>query len=639
MRSSRFHSALALALLTVAATGGWRVAAAQSMAPRSVEDLAYGEVLFHFYQEDYFSALVRLLSAQTRAEFEAHAGDAELLSGGLYLSYGQHRRAGEIFSAVLEQSADPALHDRAWYFLANIWHQRGYLDESAAALGRISGALPEDLELQRRMLHAQVAMEQGRFNEALTHLDAWPEKKSQSIAYAKYNIGVALVRLGEVAAGAGVLQEVGELRIRNDPDFFALRDRANVALGYAWLQAEAPAEAKASLQRVRMDGPFSNKALLGVGWSDAELSDYQAALAPWVELHGRDLLDSAVQESLLAVPYAYAQLGANAQAVAHYGEAIESFTAEIARLDAAIGAIRDGRLLSTLLDHGKADGSGWYWRLEQVPDTDESRYLYELMSTHRFQEALKNYRDLVYLEQNLEGWTQSLEAFDDILATRERAYSERRPVVDSSLANVDTEAMSRQRVMLESRLVSIEREEDFVALGTGAEQDAWAALMDVEQKLELLGDDETAESLRHKQRVLKGVLMWDLEKVYKERLWRQRRALDEATREIRTAERLELRVRNARETWPSQFGGQSQRVSELQARVSMLTGQTRTGIANQRAYLQDIAVEELLAKRQRLGTYLVQAQFSLAAIYDRAAMNTSDLAPGSVGEVLAESAQ
>ena len=35
--------------------------------------------------------------------------------------------------------------------------------------------------------------------------------------------------------------------------------------------------------------------------------------------------------------------------------------------------------------------------------------------------------------------------------------------------------------------------------------------------------------------------------------------------------------------------------------------------------LQDIAIEELTAQRNRLGTYMVQARFSLAAIYDRAA--------------------
>ena len=33
----------------------------------------------------------------------------------------------------------------------------------------------------------------------------------------------------------------------------------------------APLAAKPALQRVRLSGPFSNKALLGVGWADAQI--------------------------------------------------------------------------------------------------------------------------------------------------------------------------------------------------------------------------------------------------------------------------------------------------------------------------------------------------------------------------------
>ena len=80
------------------------------------------------FKEDYFTALTRLLAAQQRGELEHHGAEAELMLGGLYLSYGQHRLAGEIFERVLQQSVEPALHDRAWFFLAKIWQQRGYLE-------------------------------------------------------------------------------------------------------------------------------------------------------------------------------------------------------------------------------------------------------------------------------------------------------------------------------------------------------------------------------------------------------------------------------------------------------------------------------------------------------------------------------
>jgi tetratricopeptide (TPR) repeat protein len=586
-----------------------------------VQDLAYGEVLFAFFQEDYFAALTRLLAAQERGELEHHGAEAELMLGGLYLSYGQHRLAGEIFERVLEQSVDPALHDRAWFFLAKIWHQRGYLTEAEAALARITSDLPDELEQERRMLHAQVLMDQGKFADALAALESWRRPGDAWVGYAKYNIGVSLVRLGDIEQGARVLDEVGRLDPENS-ELDALRDKANVALGYAWLQAARPVEAKPSLQRVRLTGPFSNKALLGVGWSDAELSNYESALAPWMALRERSMLDSAVQESLLAVPYAFAQLGADKQAADHYVDAIEAFSREIVRLSKSIESIERGELITELLGEREdvaREASGWYWRLERIPDSVESRYLYELLASNRFQEGLKNYRDLLQLNRNLDRWVDSLGAFDDILDTRQRAYAQRLPLIESSLASVDLDDIASHRVELESRLQAIERSEDVVALGTAKEQENWSLLSDVEAKLASLPDDAASEEMRDKHRFLKGLLLWDLRRDYKARLWAERKSLGELDRQVREAQRRHHQVSSARDDWPEKFVGLSARIEALTPRVQGLKTGAQAALDRQQNYLQGIAVDELKAQRDRLNTYMLQARFALASIYDRAA--------------------
>ena len=74
---------------------------------------------------------------------------------------------------------------------------------------------------------------------------------------------------------------------------------------------------------MRLDGPYSSRALLGDGWARAALGDYRGALAPWLELRKRSLLDAAVQESYLAVPYAYGKLNAGAQAADYYESALQ----------------------------------------------------------------------------------------------------------------------------------------------------------------------------------------------------------------------------------------------------------------------------------------------------------------------------
>ena len=56
-----------------------------------------------------------------------------------------------------------------------------------------------------------------------------------------------------------------------------------------------------------------------------------------------------------------------------------------------------------------------------VPDAPQTRYLYHLLASHEFQEGLKNYRDLRIMQRNLEGWRESLAAFDEMVEAREQA--------------------------------------------------------------------------------------------------------------------------------------------------------------------------------------------------------------------------
>ena len=99
------------------------------MAPHEIKDLHYGDVLFYFYQDDYFAAITRLLAARQLNRVPNHRDEAELLLGGLYLSLGEHVEAGRIFQELLATNAPTPVRNRAWYYLAKVWYQRGYLQE------------------------------------------------------------------------------------------------------------------------------------------------------------------------------------------------------------------------------------------------------------------------------------------------------------------------------------------------------------------------------------------------------------------------------------------------------------------------------------------------------------------------------
>jgi tetratricopeptide (TPR) repeat protein len=588
-----------------------------TLPPVKIADLSYGEILFYFYQDDYFAALTRLLAAQDLKRVPHHEADAELLKGGLYLSLGNHNEAGAIFERLLKDQISPAVRNRAWYYLAKVWYQRGYYDKAEATLRKIIGSLPEEMDADRRMLMAQILLREQRYDDAIAELNGWRGPPDWT-AYAQFNLGVALVRKGRLQEAVHWLDGVGTMDTDNE-ELKSLKDKANLALGFALLQADKPGDAKPYLERVRLDGPHSNKALLGVGWADAALGDYQSALVPWTELHGRNLLDSAVQESYLAVPYAFGKLSANKQAADYYTTAIESYDGEVARLEESIGAIREGKLLDAIVERETTGRLGWFWQLKTLPDAPESRYLYHLLADNEFQEGLKNYRDLHFLGRTLANWDSSMVAFDNMIDTRRTAFERRLPEVDASLARFDLERLERTRVDLESRLATIESAQDYVGLGTTHEQELWGRVARIEDTLASGPQDEASAEARDKARLLKGVLVWRFSEAYKARLWGEKRSLRDLDAALKEAQKRWVLVDRARKESPARTAQFAASVDALKLRIAALETRLTAMAERQNRYLQYVAVAELAAQQERLATYRIQARYELATILDRAA--------------------
>jgi len=587
------------------------------LPPHAIKDLHYGDVLFYFYQDDYFQAITRLLAAQELHRVPNTEGEAELLLGGLYLSLGEHVEAGRIFDALLAARTTEAVRNRAWYYLGKVWYERGYLEESERALRKVSDKIDPRINAERYMLLAQLLMRQGRYDDAITLLRAWRGSPSWT-AYANFNLGVALVRKDRLTDAVPFLDSVGRLESRSE-EFLALKDKANLALGYALLQGKRAADAKPILERVRLEGPYSSKALLGVGWADANLGEFKRALVPWLALHKRNLLDAAVQESFLAVPYAFGELHADGQAAEYYNSAIESFDGELQQIDASIEQIRSGNLLDRLLGDDEKDTVTWYWQLQNLPDAPESRYLYALLASNDFQEGLKNYRVLNFMSHNLETWHESLTAFDDIIDTKQKAYTERVPKADVVLASTDLDGLMRKRVDFESRINEIEQSNDVAALGTPEEQATWARLKAIEDYLAAHPDDPDLQEMRDKHRLMKGVVYWKLAESFKARVWNERRSVKELAASLKETQKRTLLVQQARQSIPSDNGEYAARVADVRERMERLRDRLASVAEDQNHFLQSLAVEELERQKQRIETYQVQARYALASIYDRAA--------------------
>jgi len=632
MTPGRLCLGLAAALLAMGQPGAWaaRKADPDKLPSIRVQDLHYGDVLFHFWadEDSGLEALTRLEAYNHWQRMPHHAIDAQLLAAGLYLQLTMHNEAGERFQTLLGDNIPAAVRNKAWFYLGKIWYERGYYDRSEQALNRIQGALAPQLEAERMHLLVNVLMREGRYDDAIARLKSW-QGPADWMAYARFNLGVALVRAGRLPEADPILTAVGTLQTDSD-ELLTMRDKANLALGFAYLQADQAARARVPLERVRLDGPYSSRALLGDGWARAAQGDFRAALVPWLALHQRSLLDAAVQESYLAVPYAYGKLNAAAQAADYYESALQSFSSESDNLDAAVTRIHDGHMLDDLLGGDKDMRYGWVWQLKTLPDVPQSRYLYSLLADNDFQEGLKNYRDLNFLQHGLLKWDDSMEAFAAMIDTRERAYAERLPRADALLATDAPTRLRAARAAVDSRLNAIETGDDVAALGTAEEQAQWAQIAALEEQAAALPPGLERDTAVDKLQLIKGVLYWRLDSSFKERSYDQRRALRELDAALEELQNRWVRVQNARATVPTNTGDFAQRIAALAARIKAVRERLVDTSGQQSVYLQTVAASELSAQKERLAAYAVQARYALADIYDRAA-DQADGAPGAAG--------
>lgn len=582
-----------------------------------VQDLYYGDALFYFYQGDFFEALTRIDAALLLGRVDHHQIESKLLRGGLYLSLGQHNEAGRIFRELLNENVPDSARNRAWFYLAKVWYQRGYYAEADNALTSIAGKLGPGLESERQLLHAEVMLGQGRFNDAIALLSSLP-KDDPYAPYAHFNLGVALVREQRMDDAMRILDVVGQMNAPTE-ELASLRDKANLAIGFAKLKAEKPLEAAQALSRVRLKGPLSNKALLGAGWAAGNERRFNAALSPWLELHGRNMLDAAVQESYLAVPYAYAQLAATNKAAEEYARAIDAFNTESARIDESIAAIESGRLLDAILENDSADEVGWYWQLRQLPDAPETRYLFHLLATHEFQEGLKNYRDLKAMQRRLASAALAAEAFKDMIDTRRAAYAQRLPIIDATMSKVDLDGIEARKTEIGTRISATERDDDVTGLATAREAEQWQKVQQLEQALANADPTDPATSeMSEKLRLVRGVLYWEMNSSYKARLWHARKEQRELEVAVKEARRRGTLIERARQDSPAHTEQYAGLVAEIQPKIAVMAARVDAAGVAQNQYLASVAIRELQAQKQRLASYGLQAQFALAAILDKA---------------------
>ena len=587
--------------------------------PHAINDLAYGDLLFEFYQEHYFSAITKILVAKERGLFDYNSEHAELVLGALYVSYGLLDKGETIFRALLNTHTSVAAADESWYQLARIYYKRGKVQH---ALDILTSNINEPLEsraTEHVLLQILCQIRLGQVTQAQSLGKYLKEDQSQSL-FIRFNMASALAQLGDVETAASYYSDViNRSRPETELDK-TLTDQAALALGIHYLRTNQLQLAEQTLHRVRLYGPVANRALLALGWTHFHSERQLDALTPWMELNERSLTDPSVQESILNVPFVFEQLGALQDALDGYKSAYKIFRNQRRRLETIKQEIQQPDWIERIspVDISGHDAMGKLPEFKLPVDDKVSQHLYRYFASNEFHRLYRDYRELQRLYMVLRHWEKQFPSFDEMINTHVERLNELAPKAEKAINNSKNfYAYSQVKLdEFEARLNEIIANNDLMGLANVSQLVQKERLDAIEAALIELDDPDLYYEEWDKLKLLKGLLMWDLNATAIEKRWN---ATKEQVAMNNMLLELEERIRavmSAREVRLNRFYGFESRIIELRQTITNLEQETAVQLRQQRRQMQTVAVGIIEKQQKQLDNMRAKSLLAIARLQD-----------------------
>jgi len=595
----------------------WPPLAAAPAGEHRVEDLYYGQALYQFFQENELAAITQLMVANERPRHaSSQVDEANLLLADLYYGYGLHEKSRDLFAQLLSAEIPSSVQNRVWFNLARLRYEQGYHEHARDLLSRIDEQLAPAFEAERKYLLTNLYLGNRQYDQA-ADLSNRIDSKSIWKAYARYNLGVALLEGGEYEKGRHILEQLGQTDATT-PEQLALRDLSNLSLGLMQLRMELPEPALQNLSRIRLEGPLSNQALLASGWAWYRLQQYDRAQVPWRLLLRNNAVDAATQEAVLAIPANYAESGQDKLAIRHYQNAARQFDLQLELLGKAIRSIDGNELISALREnailHDRID-------LQRLPpSSDVTPQLHILLASSTFQREIQRYQELLDIQHSLGRWGNSFPALELMLDERRLAFEEKLPLLLESSSFDQFEQLSARRDQHAAQLEAIESGEDYLALAQEPELEHLQRLRRVAGSIDRVSPQRNTAYQQDMLRLLSGLLNYRLATEYPARIWKVRkqliqldRALGETEYRVESLRQITERTERNFAIFQQRISGQSQKIAALRERVA------RT-LKQQEQHINQLAIDAIRAQQQHIVQLRLNARFEIARIHDKLAM-------------------
>lgn len=617
---------------------------AQEAPKTTVADLRYGVALYHYYQQDYIAALGELMVADTRDGIQGHSDNPELIAGGISLAFGMQQHAESVFNQILQDERRPqAVRDAAWFYLGKLHYTRGDWAAAEQSFARVSSEFKPSLRAQMQALQMNIRIRNKTFADlTLDNIDA--DGLSSWSPITLYNLGAAHARDGNFASAQTFFSELAEIDLSDNPqrrkEQWALQDKAYTAIGYSYLAEKKYAAAIREFTQVRLEGSFANQALLGYGWAAVAQEEYAQALRPWQLLRSRSLMYPAVQESLLALPYAYEKLGAQGEAVSAYQTAEELLTHEIQLIRNMRATLTEGELLTLIGSdplspedakkalHNEApqdgtltavvtdDGQNWLKLDGTSIIKTRSAYLNELFAKNVFQTAVLDLRDLLRMQALLQNWLPKLDAYRELLLQKQATRGKQeQQLAQNSIAQKEQQLQTARATMAQ-QLEQVSSSENYMALADDETRALYARVERGQQTIaQMKAAGQNTSALETRINMFNGILLWRAAQEYPARLADQQA-------ELKTIDASLAQIAQTRQQI-ADITATSMDIQPTLARLQVLHKEVETQlrntdqlIAQQSGLLRKQVDQQLVANEKRLNNYLAQAHLAVARLYD-----------------------
>lgn len=565
--------------------------------------------------------------------------DPLLLKGGISLAYGLEEQAADIFDQVLKQAADPKTQTQAWLLLGKALFQKQDYTLASNALANITldnadehlDPLDKDEWIYTQsQLYTINSSGVNQSQRQARDSSYWLESLTANSIYRQYvtyNKGLAQLQDGQYLASLSTLDAVGKennsflpdifsgwfgpLRADNSNELAALRDRANLTLGYAHLKNQQTLPSIEAFKRVRLDSIDTDSALLGYGWAAAQREEFQVAVSVWKQLQQKPHRNEFVMESFLASAFAYEQAFAPTQAIANLNLGLKRYAQEVRFLKQSMETVDD----TFFLNLGK--NASW---ADSIPE-----HLSDIMLSNEFRSQLSWLSDSIEIERSLKQWQTRLNTYDLMLDERQQENAVRVEDLQNNRTLGKLSQLKTRRDQLNNRL---EQATNDPLLLADEQQLAWLNRLEgaiarhqriVERKSQL-SQAPLKESYQQRLKRLQGILIWDASEDSSRRAWQSKKALSELDRMIIKTNAQQSLLRSALNR-PPQYQNQRDRISVLRGSLSEKLA------ANQQAQnallvtLRKSFANKLKEQLDQLQSYQIQAQLAIVRLNDKAYRN------------------